>query len=46
VPRVKLDLAMGESDVPFLVIALDLDVVAHCAEDVLEYSESQLWWQT
>jgi hypothetical protein len=36
----KLDFAMGELDVVVLVIALDLDVVARCAEDVFEDSES------
>lgn len=46
VGRSQLDLAMGELDVVVLVIALDFDVVARCAEDVFEDSESQLWWQT
>lgn len=41
---VKPDLAAGELDVVFLVIAIDLDVVADCAEDVFKDSESQLWW--
>ena len=40
----ELDFAAGEVDVPFLVIAFDLDVVAECAEDVFEDSEAQFWW--
>ena len=43
-PGVKLDLAAGELDVVVLLIAIDLDVVTDCAEDVFEDSESQLWW--
>jgi hypothetical protein len=38
--------AGGELDVPFLAIALDHDMVTANAKDVLEYSQSQLWWQT
>jgi hypothetical protein len=45
-PGVKLKLTASELDVPFLVVAFDLDVVAHCAEDVFEDSQPQLWWQT
>lgn len=41
---VKLELAAGELDMVVLVIAVDLDVVTRCAEDVFEDSESQLWW--
>ena len=38
--RFELDLTMGELDVVVLVIALDFDVVARCAEDVFEDSKS------
>lgn len=44
--RLKLNLAVGELDKILLSIALDLDVVAHRAEDIFEDSESQLRWQT